>query len=657
MTTDAGIRPLAANFDNGSHEAWVKLVEKALKGGDFEKRMVSRSADGIKIDPLYSQVPDAKGITRGRAGQPWRICQRLDHPDPQTAAQLALDDLQGGTDALSLVLRGSRASRGFGVPATNVAELDAALAGVALDMITLRVEPAAGGRANAALVAALISRRGHAPADCSIDFGMDPIGAMAATGAMSGPWSDVAKRLGDAVAALKTQGFSGPFVTCDLRPYHEAGASEAQELAIGLATGVAYLRTLTDAGVPLEEAARALSWIIAVDADQFLGIAKLRALRRLWARVEEASGIPSRPIRIHAESAWRMLTRRDPWVNMLRATMATFSAGIAGADTVTVLPHTAALGLPDGFARRIARNTHLILQEESNVWRVADPAAGAGAFEGLTDDLAATAWGLFQEIEAEGGIVESLVASRIQTRIAGIRETRTSDIATRRQALTGTSEFPLLGEAPVSVLDVEPLRDPVATALREGDSELTFAELIATFNDNAERSRVTQALSTATTAPALPSVRLSQAFEALRDASDRHREATGARPKIFLAALGDIAEHTARSSWVRNLLAAGGIETVPTDGYASPEDAAAAFRESETRIACLAASDTRYAEVGAATARALKAQGAAMVYAAGRGGKLAPAMEAAGVDGFIFAGQDVLALLGELYAHLGVPTR
>lgn len=657
MTTDAGIRPLAANFDNGSHETWVRLVEKALKGGDFEKRMVSRSADGIRIQPLYGQVPGAKGITRGETERPWRICQRLDHPDLQAAAQLALDDLQGGTDALSLVWRGSCASRGFGLTATSVAELDAALAGVALDMISIRLEPAPGGRANAALVAALISRRGHNPADCSVDFGMDPIGAMAATGAMSAPWAVVAKRLADAVGALRTEGYSGSLVTCDLRPYHEAGASEAQELAIALATGVAYLRTLTDAGLSPEEAARALSWTIAVDADQFLGIAKLRALRRLWARVEEASGIPSRPIQIHAESAWRMLTRRDPWVNMLRSTMATFSAGIAGADTVTVLPHTIALGLPDGFARRIARNTHLILQEESNVWRVADPAAGAGAYEGLTDDLAATAWGLFQEIEAEGGIVESLVAGKIQSRIASVHDKRTSDIATRRQALTGTSEFPLLGETPVSVLEVAPLRDPVPTALREGDSELTFAELISTFNDSAQRTGVTQVINEVTTAPALPSVRLSESFEALRDASDRHLAASGERPKIFLAALGEIAEHTARSSWIRNLLAAGGIETVPTDGYASPEDAAAAFRESGARIACLSASDARYADMGAAAARALKAQGAAVVYAAGRGGEQAPAMEAAGVDGFIFAGQDVLALLGELYAHLGVPTR
>jgi len=656
MTSDTGIRPLAADFDNGSHEAWVKLVEKALKGGDFEKRMVSRSADGLRIAPLYQRARGAEPITRAEADRPWRIAQRVDHPEPQTAAALALEDLQGGSDALSLVMRGSPSARGFGLAAETVAELDAALANVGLDMISVRLEPAPGGRANAALLAALYARRGHNPSECQVAFGMDPVGTLAATGAMSGPWSEVTKRLTDAVTALKAQGFSGPFLSCDTRPYHEAGASEAQELAIALATGVTYLRALTDAGIPLEDAARSLSWTVAVDADQFFGIAKLRALRRLWARVEEASGLTPKPIAIHAESAWRMLTRRDPWVNMLRGTMAAFTAGIGGADSIAVLPHTAALGLPDRFARRIARNTHVILQEESNVWRVADPAAGSGAYEGLTNDLSTAAWALFQEIEAEGGIVESLVAGKIQDRIAAVRNKRSADIATRRSAITGTSEFPLLTEAPVKVLDVKPESEPPATALREGDSELTFSELIATFGEQAARIEEVQKVSEATTAPALPSIRLSEPFEVLRDASDATLAATGQRPQVFLAALGHLAEHTQRTAWIRNLLAAGGIETPAPGDYLTAEDAAAAFAASGLKVACLTGSDARYAELAAATAQALKARGAVKVYVAGRAGELASALEAAGTDGFIFAGQDVLALLGELRSHLGVTT-
>ena len=188
------------------------------------------------------------------------------------------------------------------------------------------------------------------------------------------------------------------------------------------------------------------------DADEFLTVAKLRALRRLWARVEQACGLEPKPIRLHAETAWRMTTRRDPWVNMLRTTVAAFSAGIGGADAITVLPFTAALGLPDAFARRIARNTQLILLDESNLARVADPAAGAGGFEALTDALCEKAWALFQEIEREGGILESLKGDKLQARIAAVRAQREKAVATRKEPITGTSEFPNIGEADVSVL-------------------------------------------------------------------------------------------------------------------------------------------------------------------------------------------------------------
>ena len=208
-------------------------------------------------------------------------------------------------------------------------------------------------------------------------------------------------------------------------------------------------------GHSLDAARRALSFLLVADADEFLTVAKLRALRRLWARVEQACGLEPKPIRLHAETAWRMTTRRDPWVNMLRTTVAAFSAGIGGADGVTVLPFTAALGLPDAFARRIARNTQLILLDESNLARVADPAAGRGGFEALTDALCEKAWGLFQEIEREGGILESLKGDKLQARIAAVRAQREKAVATRKEPITGTSEFPNINEAEVAVLHAD----------------------------------------------------------------------------------------------------------------------------------------------------------------------------------------------------------
>ena len=210
------------------------------------------------------------------------------------------------------------------------------------------------------------------------------------------------------------QDFRGPFAVADGRVIHNAGGSEAQELAFALAVAVEYMRALEAGGVKLDDARRMIFFRMAADADQFLTIAKFRALRKLWARVEEACGLAPAPAFISAETAWRMMTKRDPYVNMLRATVAAFSAGLGGADSVTVLPYTAALGLPDAFARRIARNTQLVLIEEANVHRVADAGAGSGAIESITQELCAAAWRLFQGIEAAGGAAEALASGYIQ---------------------------------------------------------------------------------------------------------------------------------------------------------------------------------------------------------------------------------------------------
>src|SRR6185295_18380568 len=248
------------------------------------------------------------------------------------------------------------------------------------------------------------------------------------------------------VGELAGLGFRGPFAVADGRIIHNAGGSEAQELAFAIASAVEYLRVLEASGVTLDAARGMIYFRMAADAEQFLTIAKLRALRLLWARVEAACGLAPRAAHVAAETAWRMLTRRDPAVNMLRNTIAVAAAGLGGADSITVLPHTAALGLPDRFARRIARNTQLVLLAESNFAKVADPAAGAGAIEALTQGLCAAAWSLFQEIEAAGGAWSALESGLIQRQVAGMRAQRQKAVAERREALTGTSDFPDLNE-------------------------------------------------------------------------------------------------------------------------------------------------------------------------------------------------------------------
>lgn len=604
---------LAAEFPATTEAEWRKLVDAALKGADFDKRLVSRTYDGIKVQPLYPRAAGAPLVV-GRPAAPWQVVQRLDHPDPKAANAEALHDLENGATSLALVFAGAPAARGFGLVADKGEDLERALDGVMLDLIALRVETAPfAGRPAAMQIAAIVEKNKLYPAKLAIDFGLDPIGDMARTGGTPIAWPDLAARAGGTAKELKTKGFDhAHFLRADGRAVHEAGGSEAQELAFVIAAGVAYLRLLEDAGFALDDAQRRISFLLAADADEFMTIAKFRALRKLWARVEDACDLTPQPAFIAAETAWRMMTARDPYVNMLRATIAVTAAGVSGADSVTALPFTAVLGLPDRFARRVARNLQLILLEESNLYRVIDPAAGSGGIEALTAQLTHNAWTLFQEIEAAGGAAAALEQGLLQQKIAHTRSLRHAALARRKDALTGVSDYPNLTEAPVKVLDVKRVTVPAMPAV------MTFE--------------------------ALPSHRLAEPFEALRDASDAILVRAGARPKVFLANLGRLAEFTARATFAKNFYEAGGLETIGNDGFPDQAAMLAAFKASGAKLACLCSSDKIYEAQAADAARALTAAGAT-VHLAGRPGEHEAAWNEAGVKAYIYVGCDVLSTL------------
>jgi methylmalonyl-CoA mutase len=402
----------------------------------------------------------------------------------------------------------------------------------------------------------------------------------------------------------------------DGRAVHAAGGSEAQELALTLGNAVTYWRMFVDAGVPMNEARNLIFFRLAADADEFVTIAKFRALRKLWARVEEASGLTPEPAYVSAETAWRMMTTRDPYVNMLRTTIAVTAAGLGGADSISVLPFTMARGLPDAFARRVARNQQLVLLEESNLYRVADPAAGSGGIEALTTQLAQSAWSLFQEIEKAGGAPAAIEQNLIQKKVAETRKAREANVARRKDPITGTSEYPNLSESEVKVLSVP-------------------------------RVKVTP-VSAAISFDALPAMRLAEPFEALRDKSDDLARRTGARPKVFLATLGKLADFNARAGFARNFYETGGIEVIVSDGYKDCAEMIAAFRTSGTTLACICSSDKVYEAEAVDTAKALAAAGA-VVHLAGRPGELEAALKEAGVKNFIYVGCDVLSTLRSAY--------
>jgi methylmalonyl-CoA mutase len=606
-----------AEFPPADRDAWLKLVAGVLKGAPFERRLVSKTYDGIAIEPLYGRDEAARSIVGRTPGVPWQVLSRIEHPDPVAANAQALVELENGATGLSLAFAGSIGAFGFGLDAraTAVASL---LRDIHLDAgITLDIEADGQPENIASAVTAAVAARGTAPATVDIRFGFDPIGIIA-TGGHAPSWSADHARVARQILALAGQGYRGPFAVADGRAIHNAGGSEAQELAFVIATALAYLRALEESGAPLAEARHMIYFRLAADADQFLTTAKFRALRTLWARVEEACGLSPRPAFVAAQTAWRMMTKRDPYVNMLRTTMAVVAAGLGGADAITVLPHTAAVGLPERFARRIARNTQLILLEESNLARVADPAAGSGGFESLTRGLCEAAWPLFQEIEKAGGVDRALAQGLVQAKVAAVRAEREKAVARRKDALTGTSEFPDIAEPPAVVLEPAPAVQKTA-----GSS-------------------------------ALPCHRLAEPYEALRDAADR-AAADGAPPRVFLANLGMPADFTARTTYARNFFEAGGIAAVTNDGFASLDALVAAFKASGAALACLCSSDEVYAVEAEAAAKALREAGAKHVYLAGRPGEREASFAASGIGSFIHVGCDVLAMLKAAHEVLGIP--
>jgi methylmalonyl-CoA mutase len=613
---------LTAEFEPATREAWLTLVAKVLKGADFDKRLVARPVEGLTVQPLYTRADAVPGTAAtGRYGWypgGWDVRQRHLEPDPDAANKAILEDLAGGGISVLLQIQAP------GQPGLNygAAALETALRGVDLKGVAVALDARENTMDAAGSLLELWRASGLNENERRGAFNYDPLGVLAKTGTLYYP----AARASEIAAKLAVDCRSMSHVTAllaDGRPYHEAGASEAQELGAMLATLTAYLRACEIAGLRPRMALGKIALALAADADLFLTIAKFRAARRLLGRVAEACGAGSAAASVHLSAATseRMMARRDPWVNLLRTTVACAGAAFGGAEAITVLPFTWALGKPDAFARRIARNTHLVLQEESSAARVIDPAHGSWYVERLTDDLAKAAWAQFQAIEAQGGMARALESGFIQGEIERVAEVRAGDIARGRIELTGVSAFPRLGDDGAKAEPYPPF-DPVVN----GGTAVT---------------------------PLTPR-RLAEPFETLRDAAEAFAARTGKPPQVFLACLGDLAVHSVRVTWMRNYLAAGGIKAIASVPLHASADAGAAFAASGAPVACICSSDQVYAELAEATAGALKQAGATQVLLAGRPRDQEAALTAAGVDTFIFAGGDAVVTLTGLHEALGV---
>jgi methylmalonyl-CoA mutase len=586
--------------------------EATDQAGEPERVLDSPTYEGFAIHALYTALdappeaalpgdwPFVRGADPHRdVLSGWKVAEQFPAPGssgaPADGNAVVLDALVNGVAALALRV---------GAAGIAAADLGRWLEGVYLDLAPIVIDAGAEFRPASEAVLTLVAGAGPATrAAMSIDLGADPLTA------------DLGDRpapaLSDELAVCgELAGKPGlRAITVDGPAFHNRGASAGWELAGAIAAATDYLRLLTDAGISVADALSQISFRLVADDDQFMTIAKFRAARQLWARVAEALGHPDHgAARVHAVTSLPMMTQRDPWVNMLRTTVAAFGAGVGGADTVEVMPFDVAIpggfpGVSVDFARRIARNTQLLLLEESHLGRVLDAAGGSWYVEDLTETLAAQAWSHFQDIEARGGF--RTARAHIAEQIDAVRARRADDIAHRRTAVTGVNEYPNLAEPPLPP------------------------------------------------APATVDVaRYAVAFEALRDRSDAYLERTGARPRVLLLPLGPLAENNIRATFAANLLASGGIEAV-NPGSLGAGDVDAAVRDTGASVAVICGTDARYGAEAGQTVAAARAAGIDQVLLAGPEKAVAEVPDSVRPDGYLTAKIDAVETLSVLLTRLG----
>ncbi|MEA2738051.1 MAG: methylmalonyl-CoA mutase [Acetobacteraceae bacterium] len=694
---------LGSDFPKIDQATWQKQVEAELKGAPFAKRMISRGYDGIELQPLYTEemfptagdpagLPGYQPFVRG--AQPlgnvlagWDIRQEQAHPDPAVANAQIIEDLNGGVTSIDLRLDGA-AAQGFdaddpraaeltgrdGVSVSSLADLERLTRGVHLDIAGFHFDSGSAFLPAASLYVALAKKSGVPLNQLRGGFNADPLKVLVRDGHLPMPMETALRQMADLAtwSAQNTPRMTA--VEVSTAPYHNAGATAVADVAFAVATGIDYLRALTDAGLDIDAAAHQITFTMALGCRFYLAIAKIRAARRLWADVVEASGgdAAAQKMRLRVATGRRVLTTRNQPLNILRNTVAAYAGAVAGADIITTTPFDAPTGLPTEASRRNARNTQLILAEECHLPQVMDPAGGSWYIEWYTNEIAKRAWDVLQQVEAKGGMIKAAVSGWVAEHIKPTEAAREKDIAIRKVAITGVSEHPTLTDHHPDQEQPNHRQLAIAAAQRlanwrrqhsrpaaldalasvpPGSGVLTLAA-IAAAEAGATLGQIAERLVPEDGQPTLMAPLTvhpyDAAFEDLRDAAEIFQAKHGNRPRVYLAGVGTIAEQVARKNYARNFFEAGGFEVLAKEAKFDVAEAASAFGASGVRLAVICSTDKQYATAVADLAPMLKAAGARTVVLAGHPGQSEAAYRAAGVDRFIYVRCDVLETLWSL---------
>jgi methylmalonyl-CoA mutase len=704
---------LFSEFSRVTYKQWRDAAEQALKGASFEKKLITKTYEGIDLQPIYwqediedlSQAVSLPGEapyvrhrdTLGYLLEPWRVSQELADASPALLNQAARNDLERGQTELNVLLdqagqagldadaaKMEQVGRG-GVSISSGEDIAKMLEGVAIDKIPIYIQAGAMALPVLALLVSVTNDRKVPLGKLSGCVGMDPLAVLAGEGTLPCSLQNAYNTMSALTLWAKKNAAGLQTIVVQGHPYHNGGGSAIQELAYAMATAVEYLSEMISRGLSIDEVAPRIRFSFSVGSKFFMEIAKLRAARMLWTEIIQAFGGKEEAQKMYLHvctSAWTK-TVYDPYVNMLRTTTEAFSGIMGGANSIHVGAFDQVIRPADEFSRRVARNIQIILEKESKLGIPIDQPGGSLYIEKLTDAVAKKAWSIFQEVEAKGGMSRALEEGLPQTQVAKVAAERKTNIGNRRDIFVGTNMYPNLGEKPLlprvvdhkavqkeqaeqlsrfrALRDEKGLKEALGKLAKKGktaDENLVGAAVAAakygaTLGDIAKVLKEDKAV--APKIQAIPIQRGAEIFEALRKAAEQYQTKTGSRPKVFLANMGPIPQHKARADFSAGFFETGGFEVIKNNGFSTVEDAAKAALKSKAMIVVICSTDDTYPEmVPPLTKRIKEASPDMTIILAGYPTDYVDAFRQAGVDDFIHIRANCYEMLLKLQGKKGV---
>ncbi len=688
---------LFAEFTPPTYDEWKVAAEQLLKGRPFDKVMRTKTPEGITLEPIYlkedlfklkhiDSLPGFPPYVRGTKvitdkDVPWLVAQQIYEPTPEQFNEVLLHDIDRGQTALSFKIDANTQNAvdpddakaektGYrGVSLASLADVKAALKGIVLKALPYHLNVGQDPLSLSALLFAQAQK--HQGLDkINGVIGCDPLGYTAFHGKMDYKLADVYDHMADIIKYTEENKMNVRTILVEGHPYHNGGADSITEVAYVLTTLTEYIEAMLERGLDIDVVSKHIAVSLSIGGHYFMEIAKMRAVKMLYANVIKAYGgsDEAQKIYLHAKtSSWNM-TVYDPYVNMLRAASEAFSATVGVVDSLSVVPFDETIRAADDFSRRIARNLQYLLIDEIHVNQPLDPAGGSWYVENLTAQIAEKTWARFQELSTKGKMSEILASGEPRETISAKYEERFARVANRKKVYVGINQYANMTEVLLEHEDTD--YDAIAKERAEvvkkykADRGPSAADTLAEYTKEPTIKNAVRAAQQGATigelgavlrvedgfkATEINTIRAAKRIEDLRDESTRLK-AEGKEVKIFSTNMGKLAVFKPRADFSRGFFEVGGFNVIPSDGFDDPHEAAKAAIESGAHVAIICSSDKVYPDVVETIASDIKAANSKMkVMVAGKPPEdMKPKYDAAGVDGYIFMGCDNYHLLKEI---------